>query len=80
MLGDTSSSTLITSPVTGLFGPKAIMGTTVKLNGFNYLLWAQSFRIFIGIQNKLAYLLDPPSATTVTTWETWLSGDYCVMT
>jgi len=41
MSDDTSSSsTLITSPVAGMFGPKTIMVTTVKLNGSNYLLWA----------------------------------------
>ena len=63
-----------------MFGPKTNLETTVKLNGSNYLLWAQAFRIFIGAQNKLTHLLEPPPATTDTTYETWLSGDYCVMT
>jgi len=75
-----SSSTLINSPVAGMFGPKTILGTTTKLNGSNNLLWATSFRIFIGAQNKLAHLLEPPPATTATTYETWLSGEYCVIT
>jgi len=52
-----SSSTMITFP-------------TAKLNGYNYLLWAQALRIFIGAQNKLAHLLSPPPATTNTTYET----------
>jgi len=39
----------------------------MKLNGFNYLLWAQALRIFIGDQNKLAHLLQsPPAATDLT--------------
>jgi len=71
MSNDTSSfSILINFPAIRMFGAKAILGTTVKLNGSNYLLWAQSFCIFIGAQNKLAYLLDPPPATTATAYET----------
>jgi len=81
MCEDTSSSsTLITSPAVGMFDPKTILGTTVKLNGSNYLLWAQTFRIFISAQNKLAHLLQPPPADIDSTYETWFSGDYCVMT
>ena len=53
-------STLITSPAAGIFGPKAILETTAKLNGPNYLLWTQAFRIFVGAQNKLTHLLNPP--------------------
>ena len=75
-----SSSTLISSAATGMFDPKTNLETTVKLNGSNYLLWVQTFRIFIDAQNKLACLLEPPPATTDTIYETWLSGDYCVMT
>jgi len=69
MLDDTSSSTLISSPVTGMFGLKTILMTTVKLNESNYLLWAHAFRIFIGTQNKFAHLLEPQPATTDTTYE-----------
>jgi len=60
--------------------PKTILGTTVKLNGSNYLLWAQAFRIFIGAQNKLAHLLKPPLADKDPTYVTWLIGDYFVIT
>jgi len=60
--------------------PKTILGTTVKLNGSNYLLWAQAFRIFIGAQNKLAHLLKPPLADKDPTYVTWLTGDYFVIT
>jgi len=65
MSDDTSSSsTLFFSPATGMFGPKTILGTTVRLNGSNYLLWAHAFRIFISALNKLAHLLQPTSAAT----------------
>ena len=49
--------------------PKTILGTTVKLNDFNYLLCVQIFRIFIDAQNKLTHLLEPPRATTDITYE-----------
>ena len=76
----TSSSTLTNSYVAGMFGPKTILGTTIKLNVSSYMVWAQAFRIFISSQNKLAPVLEPPPPTTVTTYETWLFGNYCVMT
>ena len=60
--------------------PKTMLGTTVKLNSSNYLLWAQAFRIFIGAQNKLAHLLQVPPTNTDPTYVTWLTGDYSVMT
>jgi len=65
MSDDTNSSfTLLPSPIVETSVPKTALGTTVKLNDFNHLLWAQAFRIFIGVQNKLAYLLQPPPAAT----------------
>ena len=64
-----SSSTLISSLAARMLGPKTVLGTNMKLNGSNYLLWAQAFRIFIGAQNKLGHLLAPPPATTDTTYE-----------
>ena len=60
--------------------PKAMLGTTVKLNGSNYLLWAHAFCIFIGAQNKLAHLLQAPPATTDPIYVTCLTRDYSVMT
>jgi len=47
-----------------------MLGTTVKLNGSNYLLWAQASRIFIGAQNKLAHLLQPLPAAMDPTYVT----------
>jgi len=59
--------------------PKMMLGITVKLNGSNYLLWAQAFRIFIGTQNKLVHLLQPPPTDTDPTYVTWLTRNYSVM-
>ena len=81
MLDATSSSSSMTSPhAAGMFGPKIILGTTVKLNGSNYLLWAQNFRIFICAQNKSAHLLESSHVASDTTYKAWLSGKYYVMT
>jgi len=44
------------------------------------LLWVQTFRIFIGAQNKLTHLLQSPPAVTDPTYVTWLTRDYFVMT
>ena len=68
----TSSSTLISSPAIEAYVPKTVLGTTVKLNGSNHLLWAHTFCIFIGAQNKFAHLLESPPAVTDPTYTTWL--------
>ena len=61
MLSDMSSfSTRISSPIVETFVPKTMLGTTVQLNGSNYLLRAQAFHIFIGARNKLTHLLQFP--------------------
>ncbi|XP_020261846.1 uncharacterized protein LOC109837879 [Asparagus officinalis] len=78
---DLSSSSTSPSVAAGqTFAPKVVLGTTIKLNGTNYLLWAQAFRIFIGAQSKLPHLLASPPPTTDPTYSSWLSSDYCVMT
>jgi len=48
---------MISFPMVETSISKTILGTTVNLNWSNYLLWAQTFRMFIGAQNKLVYLL-----------------------
>ena len=57
-----------------------MLGTTAKLNDSNYLSWTQAFCLFIGAQNKLAYLLHAPLVYTDPTYVIWLTGDYFVMT
>jgi len=65
MSDDTSSSSTLNSlPIVETSVPKTILGTTMKLNGSNYLLWVQAFRIFTSVQDKLAHLLQSASAAT----------------
>ena len=59
-----SLSILVPSPIVETFTLKTVLRTTIKLNDFNYLLWAQAFCIFIDAQNKLAHLFQPPPAAT----------------
>ena len=75
-----SSPNMISSPMVETSVPKMISRTTMKLNGSNYLLWAQAFCIFISAQNKLAYLFQTPPANTDPTYVIWLTEDYSVMT
>ena len=81
-MSETTSSyfTLIPSPTVENLLPKPMLGTTVKLNRSNYLLWAHAFRILIGAQNNLTHLLQSPPAATDPAYVTWLTGDYSVMT
>ena len=74
-----SSSTIISSSMVETSVSKTMLGTTVKLNGSNNLLWAQAFRIFIGAQNKSVHLLQPPLADTDLMYMTWLTENYFVM-
>ena len=73
------SSTLISSLTVGTSVLKTVLGTTMKLNDSNYLLWVHAFHIFIGAKNKLAHLLQPPPVATDLTYVTLLTGDYSVM-
>jgi len=63
---------MISSPMVDTSVSKTMLGITVKLNGSDYLLWTQAFRIFIGAQNKLAHLLQLSHADTDPTYVTWL--------
>jgi len=75
-----SSSTMISSSMVETSISKTMLGTTIKLNGPNCLLWAQQFRIFIGAQNKLVHLLQDPPVTSNPTYVAWLTRDYSLMT
>ncbi|KAG8381702.1 hypothetical protein BUALT_Bualt05G0000200 [Buddleja alternifolia] len=57
---------------------KNLVGTTVNLNGPNYLVWSQSIKIFLGAQRKLSHITKAPPAETDKGYENWLAADYCV--
>ncbi|KAH6798462.1 hypothetical protein C2S51_034946 [Perilla frutescens var. frutescens] len=56
------------------------LGTTIKLNGSNYLLWSRAFLLFLGSQNKRNHVLVAPPAATDATFTTWSQSDCSVMT
>ncbi|KAL0355349.1 UNVERIFIED_CONTAM: hypothetical protein Sradi_3981800 [Sesamum radiatum] len=59
---------------------KTTLGATVKLNGQNYILWSQAFRLFLSSQNKLNHILTSPPPSTDATFSAWPQTDYSVMT
>lgn len=55
-LDDSSTTTNISK---NLF-PISLIGTTIKLNDSNYLLWDQSFKVFVGAWKNIMHLLEAP--------------------
>lgn len=54
------------------------LGTTIKLNGSNYLLWSHAFRLFLGSQKKQDHVVSAAPATTDAKYDAW-SADYCAV-
>jgi len=74
-----SSSTMTSFSMVETSISKTMLGTTMKLNDSNYLLWVHVFHIFIGAQNKLAYLYSLHLLIRIPRmWQ--LTRDYFVMT
>jgi len=65
--------------------PVGIQITTSKLNGKNYLLWAQSVKVYLSARRKLKFVTSKkPSFSDAkfpeTVEEEWDSDNYVVMT
>ncbi|XP_057799090.1 uncharacterized protein LOC131014928 isoform X1 [Salvia miltiorrhiza] len=58
----------------------AALGTTIKLNGSNYLLWSRAFLLFLGSQKKKTHVLSDPVASTDLKYDAWSADDCAVMT
>ena len=58
---------------------KNLSGTSEKLNGKNYILWAQSFETFIAAHRKLKYLTEPPPDSKATTYDDWYVDDAAIV-
>ena len=58
---------------------KHLFTSTVKLNGNNYLLWAQSFHLFVGSQQKQQHLIDDLSAKDSPAYADWAVSDCSMM-
>ncbi|KAG6385467.1 hypothetical protein SASPL_154302 [Salvia splendens] len=56
------------------------IGTTIKLNGSNYMLWSRAFLLFLGSQKKKSHVQTAPPATTDANYDTWCADDCSVMT
>ena len=52
---------------------------TTKLNGSNYLLWAQAMKVALGARKKLKYIESVAPAKDSKDYEDWVSENYVVM-
>lgn len=57
-LSDSSTSTPTIPNISENLISKSLIAATIKLNCSNYLLWVQSFRVFVDAQRKIKYLLE----------------------
>ena len=58
---------------------KNLSGTSAKLNGKNYLLWAQSFEMFLAVHHKIKHLTEPPPNAKDSTYEDWFEDDLAIV-
>lgn len=58
----------------------AALGTTIKLNGSNYLLWSRAFLLFLGSHKKCNHVLSGAPAKIDPKYEAWSANDGSVMT
>jgi len=77
--GENKKVSAVTTPTIDNMFLKSLAATIVKLNGTNYLIWAQSFRLFVGAQKKMKHLTNALSNTQDSECADWLADDYCVI-
>ena len=58
---------------------KNLSGTSEKLNGKNYLLWAQSFEMFLATHHKIKHSTQPPPNAKDSAYEDWFADDSTVV-
>ncbi|KAG6400916.1 hypothetical protein SASPL_137761 [Salvia splendens] len=56
------------------------IGTTIKLNGSNYMLWSRAFLLFLGSQKKKSHVQTAMPVTIDANYDTWCADDCSVMT
>lgn len=54
--------------------------TSSKLNGINYMLWAQSVKVFLGTRRKLKFITRDLHSKTSDGYDEWWQDNYLVMT
>ena len=52
---------------------------TTKLNGSNYLLWAQAMKVTLGGRKKLKCIESNPPSKDSKDYDDWVSDNYLVM-
>ena len=57
-----------------------LSGTSIKLNGRNYLIWAKSIQVFLGAHKKIKHITQDPSDVKSAEYDDWLASDYGVIT
>ena len=58
---------------------KNLSGTSEKLNGKNYLLWAQSFETFIAVYRKMSHLTKPSPNSKDAIYNDWFADDATII-
>ena len=58
---------------------KNLSGTSEKLNGKNYLLWAQSFETFLATHHNLKHLTQHLPDAKDNTYEDWFADDSAIV-
>ena len=58
---------------------KNLSGTSTKLDGKNYFMWAQSFETFLAAHRKLKHLTQPPPDAMDSAFEDWYAEDSAVV-
>ena len=58
---------------------KNLSKTLAKLDGKNYVMWAQSFKTFLGAHRKLKHLTQLPPDAKDSTFENWYAKDSTVV-
>ena len=59
---------------------RSLSGTSIKLDGRNYLIWAKSIQVFLGTHKKIKHITQDPPDVNSTEYDDWLASDYGVIT
>lgn len=73
---DSNITTTATSNGLNYMLLRILTAITIKLNGINYILWFQSFRVLVGAQRKIEHLLDGPLDRKDFFYSNWFVNDY----
>ena len=55
-------------------------GTSIKLDGKNYIIWAKSIQVFVGVYRKIKHITQDLLDIKASEYDDWLASDYGVIT